>query len=141
GMAIPGLPFGSLGHSRYCSVAMTTGGPDAADVYEEEANPDNRLQYRYDGKWRDMTVRRETVRVKQDGGVAERTFEIASTHHGPVVARRDNKAYAMKLPYADEFRLIEQGYRMATARNLAEMKEALAMFQLMEQNVMVATVD
>ena len=30
---------------------------------------------------------------------------------------------------------------MATARNLREMKEALSLFQLMEQNVMVATVD
>src|SRR5262249_43102923 len=37
--------------------------------------------------------------------------------------------------------LVEQSYKMATARNLAEMKKALSMFQLMEQNVMVATVD
>jgi acyl-homoserine-lactone acylase len=57
------------------------------------------------------------------------------------VARKDGKAYAMKLPYLEEFRLIEQSYRMATARNLKEMKQALAMLQLMEQNVMVATVD
>jgi acyl-homoserine lactone acylase PvdQ len=47
----------------------------------------------------------------------------------------------MKLPYFDEFRLTEQTYAMAKAHNLAEMKEALTMFQLMEQNVMVATVD
>ena len=36
GAAILGLPFPSLGHSRYLSVAMTTGGPDTSDVYEEE---------------------------------------------------------------------------------------------------------
>ncbi|TMQ33335.1 MAG: penicillin acylase family protein, partial [Planctomycetota bacterium] len=57
GMTIPGLPLSVLGHNRYCSVAMTTGGPDAADVYEEELNPENPRQYRYDGQWRDMTVR------------------------------------------------------------------------------------
>ncbi len=141
GVAIPGLPLTSLGHNRYCSVAMTTGGPDAADVYEEEVNPDNRLQYRYEGAWRDMTVRKEVIRVRQDDKVADRTYEIAYTHHGPVVARRGGKAYAMKLPYADEFRLIEQGYNLATARNLREVKAALSTFQLMEQNVMVATVD
>ena len=28
-----------MGHSRYCSIAMTTGGPDTSDVYEEEINP------------------------------------------------------------------------------------------------------
>jgi acyl-homoserine-lactone acylase len=141
GMAIPGLPLTNLGHNRYCSVAMTTGGPDAADVYEEEIDPDHRRRYRYDGKWREMTVRKEVIRVKQGDRVVEKTYEIESTHHGPVVARRGNRAYTMKLPYADEFRLPEQSYLMATARNLAEMKKALSLFQLMEQNVMVATVD
>ena len=54
--AIPGLPISALGHNRYCSVAMTTGGPDAADVYEEEVNPSNPRQYRYDGDWRDYNT-------------------------------------------------------------------------------------
>jgi penicillin amidase len=141
GMAIPGFPWPTLGHNRYLSVAMTTGGPDAADVYEEELNPTNPRQYKYDGKWRDMTVRKETVRVKKDGTVREQQFEILYTHHGPVVAHKNGKAYAMKLPYFDQFRLPEQTYAMATATNLTEMKKALAMFQLMEQNIMVATVD
>jgi penicillin amidase len=141
GMSIPGLPFSSLGHSRYCSVAMTTGGPDAADVYEEELNPDNRRQYKYDGKWREMTVRTETIRVKDGDKVREQQFDIEYSHHGPVVARRGDKGYAMKLPYFDQFRLIEQSYQMATARNLDEMKKALGMLQLMEQNIMIATVD
>jgi acyl-homoserine lactone acylase PvdQ len=141
GMTIPGVPLRALGHNRYCSVAMTTGGPDAADVYEEEVNPANPRQYRYDGQWRDMTVRAEVIRVKEGDRVAEKRFEMVYTHHGPVVARRGNKAYAMKLPYFDQFRLPEQAYRMNTARNLAEMKEALALFQVMEQNIMVATTD
>src|SRR5262249_36432162 len=112
GMCIPGLPLAPLGHSRYCSGALTTGRPDSADVYEEEVNPNNKRQYKYDGKWRDMTVRTETIAVKQDGKVVKKSVEIESTHHGPVVARKDGKAYAMKLSYADEFRLIEQGYQM-----------------------------
>jgi acyl-homoserine lactone acylase PvdQ len=141
GMAIPGLPFSALGHNRYCSVAMTTGGPDAADVYEEELNPANARQYRYDGKWRDMAVRKEIIQVKEGGHITAKRLEIVSTHHGPVVAHKDGKAYAMKLPYADQFRLIEQSYAMATAHNLAEMKKALGILQLMEQNIMVATVD
>src|SRR5262249_24499835 len=65
GVAIPGLPLTTLGHNRYCSVAMTTGGPDAADAYEEELNPDNPRQYKYDGKWRDMTVRTQFISVKE----------------------------------------------------------------------------
>ena len=41
GVSILGQPIPSLGHSRYCSVAMTTGGPDTSDVYEEEVKPDD----------------------------------------------------------------------------------------------------
>src|SRR5438105_10819217 len=105
GVAIPGLPLTTLGHNRYCSVAMTTGGPDAADVYEEELNPANPRQYKYDGKWRDMTVRTEVIGVKENGRVARKKFEIEYTHHGPVVAHKNGKVYAMKLPYFDQLRL------------------------------------
>lgn len=140
GAAIPGLPMASLGHNSFCSVAMTTGGPDSADVYEEEVNPANPRQYNYDGQWRDMTVRTELIRVKEGDKLSERRVEFEATHHGPVVARKEGKAYAMKLPYANEYLLPEQQYAMATARNLHDVKKALAMFQLMEQNVMIATV-
>jgi acyl-homoserine-lactone acylase len=119
---------------------MTTGGPDTADVYVETINPNNPHQYKYDGQWRNMTVRQEVIKVKEGDKVVEKTFEIAYSHHGPIVARKDGKGYAMKLAYFDQFRLPEQAYRMATAKNLDEMKKALSLFQLMPQNVMVATV-
>ncbi len=141
GMAIPGMPIPSLGHSRYCSIAMTTGGPDAADCYEEEINPDNARQYKYDGKWRDMTVKTEIIRVKEGDKVIEKSIDLEYTHHGPVVARKDGKAYVLKLPYFDEVGLADQTYETMIAKNLNEMKNALAKLQLMEQNVMVATVE
>jgi len=141
GMAIVGMPFPVLGHNRHLSIAMTTGGPDAADCYEEEINPDNSRQYKYDGQWRDMTVRTETIKVKDGDKVVEQKIELEYTHHGPVVARKDDKAFTLKLPYFDQVLLSEQAYRMITAKSLAEMKEALAMFQFMEQNIMIGTVD
>jgi acyl-homoserine lactone acylase PvdQ len=140
GMSILGNPLPALGHSRYCSVAMTTGGPDTSDVYEEEINPENPRQYRYDGKWQDMTVRSETIRVKDKDAVRDEKVEIEYTRHGPVVARKDGKAYVFAIPYFNEVALADQTYQMATARNLAEMKQALSMLQLMMQNVMVGTV-
>lgn len=140
GVSILGVPFPSLGHSRYCSVAMTTGGPDTSDVFEEELNPANPRQYRYDGKWRDMQVRKETIVVKDGEKMVKREVEIESTHHGPVVAHQGGKAYAMAIPYAEEVGLTDQTYEAMTARNLTEMKKALAHLQLMAQNVMVATV-
>jgi len=140
GVSVLGAPFPSLGHSRYCSVAMTTGGPDTSDIFEEELNPANPLQYRYDGKWREMQVRKATIAVKDGEKVEQRTVEIEYTQHGPVVAHRGGKAYAMAIPYAEEVGLTDQTYASMTAHNLKEMKRALSKLQLMGQNVMVATI-
>ncbi len=57
------------------------------------------------------------------------------------MAHKDGKAYSAAIPYADEFRMLEEAWSMLNARNLAGMKKALAMLQLMPQNVMVGTVD
>jgi len=140
GVSILGVPLPSLMHSRYCSVAMTTGGPDTSDVYEEEINPENARQYRYDSKWRDMQVRKEKIGVKAGDKVDWREIEIEYTHHGPVVARKDGKAYTMAIPYADQVGLTDQIYKMNLARNLEEMKKALMDLQVMSQNVMIGTV-
>jgi acyl-homoserine-lactone acylase len=140
GVSILGVPFPSLGHSRYCSIAMTTGGPDTSDVYEEELNPANPRQYRYDGKWRDMTVRKERIAIKTENKVDVRVIEIEYTHHGPIVAHKEGKAYSMAIPYAEEIGLTDQIYQMMMARNLDEMKRALTGLQLMAQNIMVGTV-
>jgi acyl-homoserine-lactone acylase len=135
-----GLPLPVLGHNRYCSLAMTSGGPDTADAFEEEINPENPRQYRYDGAWRDMQVRTERIAVKNGDKIQWREVDLEYTHHGPVVARKGNKAYTVSLPYADQVGLPDQIYQMMSARNLEEMKRALSMLQLMPQNVMVGTV-
>jgi acyl-homoserine lactone acylase PvdQ len=140
GVAILGVPLPSLGHSRYCSVAMTTGGPDTSDIYEEEVNPSNPGQYRYDGGYRDFTIRKQTIKVKNGDKVEPREITLAFSHHGPIVARKNGKAYAMAIPYANEVGLTDQAYEMMKARNLAEMKQALSRLQLMAQNIMVGTV-
>jgi acyl-homoserine-lactone acylase len=140
GVSILGVPLPTLGHSRYCSVAMTTGGPDTSDIFEEELDPNNPKQYRYDGAWRDLTVRKEIINVKTAEKVEPREVTLAFSHHGPIVATKNGKAYAMAIPYMNEVGLTDQCYEMMTARNLAEMKQALSRRQLMAQNIMVATV-
>jgi acyl-homoserine lactone acylase PvdQ len=139
GVSILGVPLPTLGHSRYCSIAMTTGGPDTSDIFEEEVNPSNPGEYRYDGQWRNFTIRKETIRVKNGEKVEPREVTLAFSHHGPIVAHKKGKAYAMAIPYSEEVGLSDQSYQMMLARNLEEMKKALSQRQLMAQNIMVAT--
>ncbi len=139
GVSILGIPFPSLGHSRWCSVAMTTGGPDTSDIFEEEVHPANSTQYRHDETWRDMTIRREQIKVLDGEEIKTSEVLIEYTHHGPIVARKGDKAYAMAIPYFNEVGLTDQIFQMYSARNLEDMKKALSNLQLMSQNIMVGT--
>ena len=138
GACILGLPFPVLGHSRYASIAMTTGGPDTSDVYEEEVKDG---KYKFRDEWRPLETRHEKIGVKVGEKIDWKDVAIDSTAHGPIVAHKDGKSYSVAIPYADEVRLMDESWEMVTAHNLAEMKKALAMLQFMAQNIMVGTVD
>jgi acyl-homoserine-lactone acylase len=138
GAAILGLPFPSLGHNRYLSVAMTTGGPDTSDAYEEEVRDG---KYRFKDEWRPLQVRVEHIGVKVGNEVKVQDVRIESTHHGPIVAHKNGKAYSVAIPYADEYKLLDSSWQLANAHNLGEAKKALAGLQFMSQNIMIGTVD
>ena len=77
GAAILGLPFPSLGHNRYLSVAMTTGGPDTSDAYEEEVQDG---KYQFKDEWRPLEVRTERIGVKEGSEMKWQDVRIESTH-------------------------------------------------------------
>lgn len=131
-----GLPFPTLGHSRHVSIAMTTGGPDTGDVFAEEIEGN---RYKFNGEWKPLRVEHEKIGVREGSQVVWKDVAIPYTHHGPVWAHSNGRAYSMATPYAGEFRLIEQAWKMITARDLNEMKRALDMRQYMAQNIMVGT--
>jgi acyl-homoserine-lactone acylase len=132
-----GLPFPTLGHSRYVSIAMTTGGPDTGDTFQEEIQDG---KYKFKGEWRPLNIVHEKIGVKIVDRVEWQDLPISYTHHGPIWAHDKNgKPYSMATPYSTEFRLIEQAWAMTTAKNLAGMKKALGMRQYMAQNIMVGT--
>jgi acyl-homoserine lactone acylase PvdQ len=138
GAAILGQPFPSLGHNRFLSIAMTTGGPDTTDVYEEEVKDG---KYKFKDEWRPLEVRTERIGVKAGGEMKYQDVRIESTRHGPIVAHKNGKAYSAAIPYANEFRLLETAWKVAIARDLAQAKQALSGLQYMAQNIMIATVD
>jgi len=141
GICVVGTPLVGLGHNRRLSWAATTGGPDCGDVFAEEINPQNRLQYRYDGQWRDIAVDTIRISVKTDSGMKVVSLAVEKSHHGPIYEREGNLAYALAIPYWNEVGLVQQLYEMNLAQSLDEFKRALEMRQFMPQNVMVADQD
>jgi acyl-homoserine lactone acylase PvdQ len=123
-----GSPFFLDGLNDKITWSATWNEPNMADVYEEKINPENRQQYLYDGKWRDIHVENETFRVKGPKGMESITLPVYYTHHGPVVHfdREKNRAYSVKLPNYDGVNYSTGMYGLMKSRNLAEFKGTLA---------------
>ena len=136
GFATAGFPYVNLGHNRHIAWAHTTGGPDTADVYELELDPESSMRYRYDGGWRELTSRTVELQVSGESTPREQTFFYS--HHGPIIARQGNKAYAAALAYEDEIGYLESKYWFMVAEDYRGAIKALEVRQIMPQNVMVA---
>ena len=50
-----------------------------SDVYEEKINPENHLQYLYEGKWREIRVETATFRVKGSEGMESVSLPLRIT--------------------------------------------------------------
>ncbi|MEN6428535.1 MAG: penicillin acylase family protein [Phycisphaerales bacterium] len=135
GFNLPGGPYIGLGHNADVAWAMTTGGPDTADVYELTLKSDDPTKYLYDGQWRSLSSRDVTIEMK---GAPSQKLTIWSSHHGPIVAMRGGKAYAAKMAYTKEVQLVEAWYEFNTAEDYIGAMRALDMRQLFPHNVMVA---
>jgi acyl-homoserine lactone acylase PvdQ len=140
GFSIIGTPIMALGHTDVLSFALTTGGPDCADVYEEKIHPEDPLRYEYDGTWRPIEVEEVEIRVKTPDGIRTEGLRIERTHHGPILERKGDRAWAVRTGYDDEIGLIEQWLAMAGARNLGEFLNAMRANQSLPQNLMYADV-
>ncbi len=135
GFTLAGFPYVGLGHNADVGWAMTTGGPDTADVYELELNGETPPQYKYEGEWRDFDLRTERIEVQGDDPV---DLPVFSSLHGPVVAMREGKAYVLKTAYMDCVRGLEAWHLFNTAKDYRGVVAGLETQQVFPQNVMVA---
>jgi acyl-homoserine-lactone acylase len=135
GFTLPGFPAIGLGHNRHLAWAMTTGGPDTADIYELTLNPDDPTQYRFDGDWRSLTSRTLTLKI---AGEPDRPLTIYDSHLGPIVATRNGRAYAARMAYADEVEVIDAWYALNLGEDYRAAMSAMDSLQIFPQNVMVA---
>jgi len=82
GAGEPGLPGVALGHNEHIAWGFTIFGLDQQDLYVEELNPVNPLEYKTDAGWKKMEVRREVFLVK---GAPAKEVDLKFTRHGPVL--------------------------------------------------------
>ena len=123
-----GSPFFLDGFNDRITWSATWNEPNLADVYVEEINPNNHLEYRYEGQWRPVRVEHDTCKVQGTNGMETVNLALYYTHHGPVVKfdRARNLAYSVKLPNFRGVNYSSALYGLMKAGNLEEFKAAIS---------------
>jgi penicillin amidase len=82
GSILPGIPFIIIGANEHVAWGWTNVMADDADFYIEKINPDNPDQYEYRGRWEDMTIKYEIIKIK---GAQDEKHPVKLTRHGPII--------------------------------------------------------
>jgi penicillin amidase len=93
GAGEPGLPGVALGHNEQIAWGFTIFGLDQQDLYVEELNPHNPLEYKTESGWAAMSTRREVFRIK---GAGTQSLDLKLTRHGPVLWQDGRRALALR---------------------------------------------
>lgn len=83
GFALPAAPGVTIGHNTRIAWGVTNVGPDTQDLYMLKVNPENPLQYEWNGDWRDMTVYKEIIQMGDSQETT--TIQVRETHLGPII--------------------------------------------------------
>lgn len=141
GGSLPGLPGVEIGHNARIAWGVTNARPDVQDLFEETLN-EVETQYQFQGEWRDLTVREETIPVKGSEPIA---LTVRSTHHGPLVSDLlpESKAHlALRWTGIDEGRPLAQAIlKLNQAQNWDEFRAGVQLWQLPGMNFVYADVD
>ena len=142
GYTFPGVPGIVVGHNDRIAWGVTNTGPDVQDLFVEKINPQNPNQYEFQGKWEDMQVIDEPIKVKN---VVSETLRIQVTRHGPImtpVLTGVTQPVALQwTALRDRSRLFESVLKLDHARNWDEFRAALRLWNVPSQNFVYADVD
>ncbi len=126
GAFIPGMTSPAMGCNDSLGWAITFNWPDYVDIYEMEINPENKNQYKYDGKWLDFERRKVPLKVKTKLGKLKVKKEALWCVYGPAY-RTEKGVYALRYNTMHDIKAAEQWYKMGKAKKYTQFYQAMEM--------------
>jgi acyl-homoserine-lactone acylase len=103
----------------------TSSGVDNIDEFVlTTVNKDGKLFYKFGDEERPVATKTITVPYKTATGMAEKTFTVYRTHHGPVVREENGKMVSVRL-MEEPLKALIQSFSRTKARNIAEYKQVM----------------
>ena len=86
GATLSGYPFIGIGFNKDLAWTHTVSFANRFSLYELKLNPDDPLQYEYEGEWRDIEAETVEIQVRrEDGSMETRSHTFYNSHYGPVI--------------------------------------------------------
>lgn len=137
GVTLPGHPYVIVGHNRKIAWGFTNIGPTVEDAYIESFNDAG--QYLTPSGWKQPESRREVIHVKDHADVV---VDVETTRHGPIVTELiagETRKIALRWTLYDGVR--DPFFRVDSAQNWQEFRQAFSEFDAPGQNVLYADVN
>lgn len=136
GASFLGSPFLSFGFNDHLGWTHTVNNLRASEVFELTLDGP---RYRFGRETKLLQGRQMTLRICELGKpCAERKLNIESSVHGPILARRGNKALALRVVGLETPGIVEQYWDMARSHTLEEFSAAYGRLQMPYFNLIYA---
>lgn len=136
GVSLVGQPVLNIAFNNDLAWTHTVNTIDASDTYELMLKDNG---YLLDGAVHPFLKRVVPIKIKQaDGSFRIQREEFLASKHGPIVEKKNSKAYAIRIAGLENPFLGAQFHKMAKAKNWKEFESAIQMMQLPMFNVIYA---
>ena len=144
GVCLPGMPIPIIGQNENAAWGFTNIMIDDMDFFIEKINPNNPNQYKHDNGWKEITIRKETIKLKSG---SDTTITVRSTHHGPIITdihgSLKNSKKQISMTWSGHFMSDELPtlIKMATIKNWDDFSDAVKTFSVPGQNIIYADIN
>lgn len=135
GGLLAGGPCILHGVNEHLGWAHTVNYCDRVDVFQLEINPENKNQYRFDGKWMNLEQKKIKLRIKGIPVPISRT--VYWSKYGATMKNKQG-VFSMRLGANMDIRALEQWYEMNKAKNFTAFYNAIKDQRLSMFNIMYA---
>jgi acyl-homoserine-lactone acylase len=129
------------GFNQRCGWMHTSSAVDAIDEYlETVVKKGDRFYYKYGNEEYLFTTDVIKVPYKTDKGMAEKTFTVYRTQHGPIVRAENGKWVSVRL-MQEPMKALTQSYTRTKAKNYKEFKQTMELHTDSSNNTIFADAD
>jgi acyl-homoserine lactone acylase PvdQ len=113
------------GFNEYCGWMHTSNNVDVSDMYAVNIkNLNKKNVYQFDNKWKPVQQKNITVNYKDGDKMLTKTVTAQFTHHGPVMAKRDNRFIAVQ-SFNRSLTSLIQSWQRTKAKGFADYKKTM----------------